>query len=101
MIKLKMLPPYFYGLYGLFGQNRLSLSSKIVLSQPGPEPDGEDKVLAEIAIKKRNRPFEKFRFKMHCSSAGQLFITLLWFTFSEHQGLLFLGNVGKSTTDLG
>jgi hypothetical protein len=46
-----------------------------------PEPDGQDKALAEVAIKKRNRSISKLRFKMHCSSAGQPFITLLWFTF--------------------
>ena len=72
-----------------------------VLSQPGPELDGQNKALAEVAIKKHNRSISKLLFKTHCSSAGQPFITLLWFTFSEHQGLLFLGNVGKSTTVLG
>ena len=35
-----------------------------------PEPDGQDKTLAEVAIKKRNRSISKLRFKMHCSSAG-------------------------------
>lgn len=65
------------------------------------EPDGQDKTLAEATIKKRNWSISKPRFKMHFSSAGQPFITLLWFTFLEHPGLLLLGNVGKSTAFLG